>query len=226
MAFLLPEEVDVFPHPLSSDQDGFLAASDSLSVERLLLAYQFGIFPWNNPDDPILWWYTHPRCVLYPQNVKVQKSMRTYLNSDKFRWSIDESFGQVIEQCKTKKRDEQGGTWITEPLKKAFVELHNRGYAHSVEVWEGDNLVGGLYGMSLGKVFFGESMFAHTSNASKFALIKLSEWLEERGFWLIDCQQETDHLMSMGAELMDKKDFFDLLKKNIFENSLMGPWRR
>lgn len=226
MAYFLPAEVDLFPHPLEADEDGLLAIGSHLSPQTLLLAYQHGIFPWTSEDEPLLWFFTHPRCILYPEKVRVSKSMRSYLNLPKFDWTIDTCFKDVIEQCKLIPREGQEGTWLFPELQNNMIALHEMGYAHSVEVWSDGDLVGGLYGLAIGKVFYGESMFAHKSNASKFALIKLAHWLKEREFWLIDCQQETTHIMRMGAELINGKDFYTLMKKNIFAPSLMGPWKK
>ncbi len=224
MAFYLPPEVDVFPHPFTADSDGFLALGGNLSPEKLLLAYQFGIFPWTNADEPLLWWYTHPRCILFPDSLRITKSMRPYLNGKRFRWSIDTAFSDVIAGCRQSDRKGQNGTWILQELEDSFTTLHNRGYAHSVEVWEDDKLVGGLYGLALGRIFFGESMFANVSNASKFGFINFVQFLQEKGFWLIDCQQRTQHLLSLGAETISGERFMDYLRKNIFESGFPGQW--
>lgn len=150
--------------------------------------------------------------------------MKSYLNNEKFGWSMDTSFDRVIDHCMRAKRKDQQGTWITDIIKTSFQQLHEMGYAHSVEIWQEEKLVGGLYGLSLGKIFFGESMFAHVSNASKFALIKLAQWLKDRNFWLIDCQQDTAHLRTMGSQLISKEDFFEILKRNALQETLLGPW--
>jgi len=226
VAFFLPTEVDFFPHPLLADEDGLLAFGAKLDVNRILLAYNFGIFPWNGPNEPLLWWYTHPRFVLFPEKIKIHKSMRPYLNGQKFDFTFDKAFKKVINNCKTKRRPNQDDTWITSPLEKVFIELHELGWAHSVEVWKNDELVGGLYGLAIGKMFFGESMFANESNASKFAFIKLSSFLQEHGFWLIDCQQETNHLRTLGAELIGKDVFFKKLKMNILEKTDFEIWKK
>ncbi len=226
MAFFLPEEVDFFPHPFSSDEDGLLAMGSRLSVDTMLLAYQFGIFPWTSEGQALLWWYTHPRCVLYPDNIKISKSMRPYLNGSKFRWTIDTAFDRVLENCKQQKRRGQEGTWIFPELQAVFHNLHELGYAHSIEVWREDELVGGLYGMALGKIFFGESMFAKVSNASKFGFIKLVQYLSARGYHMIDCQQQTEHLMSMGAEMISSELFFSKLKKNILATANPSKWNK
>lgn len=226
MAFFLPPEVDLFPHPLAADEDGFLALGGDLSPDNLLLAYQFGIFPWTNENEPLLWWYTHPRCVLFPDSLRITKSMRPYLNNNKWRWTIDTDFPAVIEGCRESSRKGQKGTWIFQELEDSFIELHERGYAHSVEVWEGDELIGGLYGMALGKIFYGESMFAKVSNASKFGFINFVRWLHTQGFWLIDCQQRTQHLLSLGAETIGGEKFMDYLRRNIFEKGYIGQWEK
>ena len=226
MPFFLPPEVDFFPHPLEADEDGFLAFGGRLSPELLLLAYQFGIFPWTGKDEPLLWWFTHPRCVLFPKELRITKSMRPYLNGNRFHWTIDQAFAQVIRNCKNHQRNGQAGTWIFKELEDSFVALHEMGHAHSVEVWEKDELVGGLYGLAIGRIFFGESMFAKRSNASKFGFINLVGWLEKKGFWLIDCQQRTQHLLSLGAETISQEQFLNTLRKNVFEDSLIGKWNR
>lgn len=226
MSFFLPPEVDYFPHPLEADEDGFLAFGGSLSPEQLLLAYQFGIFPWTSKDEPLLWWFTHPRCILFPKELRITKSMRPYLNGSRFRWTIDQAFRDVIQNCKSNPRKGEKGTWIFKELEDSFVTLHEMGHAHSVEVWEGKELVGGLYGLSIGRIFFGESMFAKTNNASKFGFINFVQWLEKKGFWMIDCQQRTQHLLSLGAETIAREKFLEYLRKNIFQDSLTGKWNK
>ena len=222
--FKLTEDL-VFPHPELADISGILAIGGDLSPERLLLAYQNGIFPWYNPEDPILWWSPDPRLVLYPDELKVSKSMRPYFNQKKFDLTIDKDFTSVILNCKQQRRKGQGGgTWITGDMAEAYINLHELGYAHSVEVWKGGELAGGLYGIALGKVFFGESMFAKVSNASKFGFISFIRILKDKGFKLIDCQQETKHLESMGARAISRARFLDALKKNEEEESLVGKW--
>lgn len=224
MAYFLPPGVDFFPHPLKTDEDGLLAMGASIDAKSLLLAYQFGIFPWSNEGEPTFWYYTHPRCVLYPKQVRITKSMRPYLNGNRFRWTLDTAFQQVIRNCKLTKRQGQSGTWLYDKLEDVFIELHSQGLAHSVEVWEGEELVGGLYGLALGKIFFGESMFAKASNASKYGFIKLCKWLDLNGFTMIDCQQRTQHILSMGAETISKEAFMKRLRLNVFESHKLGPW--
>jgi leucyl/phenylalanyl-tRNA--protein transferase len=204
-----------FPHPYTADEDGLLAMGGDLDPERLLLAYRFGIFPWYN-KSPILWWFTHPRFVLLPSELRVAKSMRSYFNQDKFRVTYNQRFNEVIGQCKHTPRPDQMGTWINREIIASYQILHEQGYAHSVEVWEGDILVGGLYGLAIGKIFYGESMFSTVSNASKFGFISLVRVLEAKGIQLIDCQQETKHLKSMGAKMISKELFWNHLKMNLF----------
>jgi len=224
LAYYLPPEVNFFPHPFLADPDGLLCLGSTINVENILLAYQFGIFPWNSSDEPNLWFYTHPRCVLYPDKLKIAKRMRPLLNNNKFEITFDTCFEKVIEKCKTKKRKNQDGTWITSELKEVFCKIHQKGLAHSAEVWHEGKLVGGVYGLAIGRIFFGESMFADMSNASKYGFIKLVLFLKENGFTLVDCQQKTDHLLSLGAETISKDSFSNQLKSNIFEPHLLGPW--
>ncbi len=226
MSYFLPPKVDFFPHPLTSDDDGLLAIGSRLDEETLLLAYRFGIFPWTSEGQELLWWYTHPRCILLPEDLRITKSMRPYLNGDKFEWTIDTAFREVIYNCRSTSRKGQDGTWLFPELMDVMISLHERGVAHSVEVWADSELVGGLYGLSMGKIFFGESMFAKTSNASKYGFIKLVQWLEARGFWLIDCQQRTQHLLSLGAHTVSGAVFFELLKKNVFESGHIHKWKK
>ena len=222
--FLLEKSNHIFPHPYLADKDGFLAMGGDLSVGRLLSAYRSGIFPWYNDSTPILWFSTHPRLVLFPKELKVSKSMKQLFRRKAFDITIDTEFEKVIDYCARQKRDGQDGTWITDELKQAFVQLHEMGYVHSVEVWEDGILVGGLYGLALGKVFYGESMFAHKSNASKYGFISLITLLREKSFELVDCQQDTPHLRSFGADLITKEDFFNKLKLNVLEEGFIGKW--
>jgi leucyl/phenylalanyl-tRNA--protein transferase len=224
--YLLSEDELQFPHPSLTSENGILAVGGDLSAERLILAYQYGIFPWFNEGDPILWWSPDPRFVLFPEELKVSRSMRPYFNQKKFGCTIDRDFGAVIRHCQQNRRGRQAGmgTWITEEMLEAYVRLHELGFAHSVEVWKGDELVGGLYGLAFGKCFFGESMFTKVSNASKFGFINLVRYLEERGFWLIDCQQETRHLASLGARSISREKFLSILEKNREEDGEIGKW--
>lgn len=224
--FWLDEEDLLFPHPSLADPNGVLALGGDLRPERLLLAYQHGIFPWFNPGEEIIWWSPDPRFVLFPADLKVSKSMRPYFNQQKFSVTYDQSFAEVMKACQTVDRLAQGqaGTWITGSMLEAYIKLHELGFAHSVEVWEGDDLVGGLYGVALGKVFFGESMFTRRSNASKFGFISLVRHLSEKGYNLIDCQQQTKHLKSLGAKSISRASFLEHLTQNRADESLKGSW--
>lgn len=223
--FRLPDDEITFPHPELADPNGILAVGGDLSPERLLLAYEWGIFPWFNPNEPILWWSPDPRFVLFPEELRVSKSMRPYFNQRKFVVTFDTQFEQVIRTCQQIKRDKQlGGTWITEDMVQAYCKLHELGYAHSVEVWQEGELVGGLYGISLGKIFFGESMFTTVSNASKFGFISLVRQLKTWDFQLIDCQQKTRHLASLGARSIDRALFLEYLEQNAMEETLVVKW--
>ena len=214
-----------FPDVDESTEEGIVAVGGDLSVERLILAYSRGIFPWYSSDrSPILWWSPNPRFVLFPENLIVSKSMRPYFNQNKFKVTWDQNFEDVIKNCQKIDREDQPGTWITSKMLAAYIQLHKKGYAHSVEVWLENELVGGLYGISLGKVFFGESMFAKVSNASKFGFISLVNQLKQKGFLLIDCQQETKHLESLGANAIKRKDFIDILNDNNIEETYIGSW--
>ncbi|MBV9987491.1 MAG: leucyl/phenylalanyl-tRNA--protein transferase [Chitinophagaceae bacterium] len=199
-----------FPPVEDAMDDGLLAMGGDVSPERLILAYQKGIFPWYDGDTP-LWWSPDPRFVLFPDKLKVSKSMQALIRRNAFRFSVNEDFAAVIRSCKALQRKDQDGTWITDELEVSVNRLHQMGYAHSAEAWQGDELVGGLYGIRMGKLFFGESMFSKTSNASKFAFIQYVRYLEKQGVQLIDCQVYTAHLESLGAEMMRRKEFIRLL---------------
>lgn len=209
---------NTFPPVATADANGLLAMGGNLSMERLLLAYRSGIFPWYNADEPILWWCPDPRFVLFPGELKVSKSMQTVLNNGKFRFTINRAFGQVIQQCKTAPRKDQEGTWISPAIQDAYTQLHQLGYAHSAETWLNGELVGGLYGIRIGRVFFGESMFSKTSNASKFAFIRYVQQLKKEAVALIDCQVYTAHLGSLGARMISRSTFMELLVANISSN--------
>lgn len=216
--FALDNEI-TFPPVHLAEPDGLLAIGGDLSPERLLLAYSNGIFPWYEGEH-ILWWCPDPRFVLFPQKLKISKSVKSLLKkndaentADSFDFTINKAFAEVIRQCKEIKRPGQQGTWITDEVEKAYCRMHELGYAHSAEIWKKGVLVGGLYGMRLGKVFFGESMFSIESNASKFAFIKYVKQLQSEGVQLIDCQVYTEYLDSMGAEMIDRKIFIDQLQQ-------------
>jgi len=198
-----------FPNVNQANADGVLAIGGDLSVERLLLAYKTGIFPWFEEDEPIIWWSPNPRFVLFPHKLKVSKSMKQVLRNNKHKVTYNKAFREVIEQCSKIKRAGQESTWITKNMTAAYTKLHKLGYATSVEVWEQDNLIGGLYGVDLGNgVFCGESMFAKVSNASKIALISL---LQNSSYKLMDCQVYTTHLESLGAEHISRATFLEYL---------------
>ncbi|MDB4835512.1 leucyl/phenylalanyl-tRNA--protein transferase [Cyclobacteriaceae bacterium] len=212
--FQLNNELE-FPPVELTESDGLLAVGGDLSVERLLLAYQKGLFPWFNEDDPILWWSPDPRFVLYPNKLHISRSMRRKLNQKAFRVTINMCFDQVIANCKSVGRKEQEGTWITDEMKAAYTELHKLGFAHSVEVWQGEQLVGGMYGVAMGKCFFGESMFSLVANASKYGFIKFVQFLEQHNFELLDAQVHTDHVESLGATHVSRDFFVKMLPDTI-----------
>jgi leucyl/phenylalanyl-tRNA---protein transferase len=211
--YLLNKEL-FFPPLTMADEDGLLAIGGDLSKERLLLAYHSGIFPWYNEDDPICWWSPDPRFVLYPAELKISSSMKTVLQNGKFRFTINRAFTQVIQNCKTISREGQDGTWISPAMQKAYTILHEQGYAHSAETWLDGKLVGGLYGIRLGNIFFGESMFSLKTNASKFAFINYVTQMQKENVQLIDCQLHTNHLESLGAKMIPRELFTEILAIN------------
>jgi leucyl/phenylalanyl-tRNA---protein transferase len=208
--FIIDSNNKTFPPPRLAEPDGLLAIGGDLSPERLLTAYKSGIFPWYQGDH-ILWWSPDPRFVLFPGELKINKTIKTFLKKNRFRFTTNQAFEKVIRSCKKITRPGQEGTWITDELEKAFLEMHQRGYAHSAELWEDEELVGGLYGMRIGKIFFGESMFSQRSNASRFCFVKYIELLRSEGVELIDCQVYTEYLESMGARMIDRELFLNLL---------------
>jgi leucyl/phenylalanyl-tRNA--protein transferase len=213
--FLLNEKI-FFPPLDMADADGLLAIGGDLSTDRLLLAYRSGIFPWyNEENEPICWWSPDPRFVLFPAELKVSKSMQVILKNHSFRFTQNHAFEKVIQNCKTISRKGQPGTWISAELQKAFIRLHELGYAHSAEAWLDDILVGGLYGIRLGNIFFGESMFSSVKNASKFAFIHYVQQLQKEDVQLIDCQVYTAHLESLGARMISRSAFTAILARNI-----------
>lgn len=213
--FALDDELK-FPPVHFAEPDGLLALGGDLSVERLLLAYKSGIFPWYEGEH-ILWWTPDPRFVLFPKDLKINKAIQTLLNNNvsDFSFSINKAFKEVINHCKEIKRPGQEGTWITDEVEIAYSKLHELGFAHSAEVWKDSKLVGGLYGIRLGNVFFGESMFSKVSNASRYAFTKYVQYLEEDGVKLIDCQIYTEYLESMGARMISRDAFTKFLTINI-----------
>ncbi|MEM1219462.1 MAG: leucyl/phenylalanyl-tRNA--protein transferase [Bacteroidota bacterium] len=224
--FWLSENNRTFPDPNLTSDDGILAVGGGLEPWRLVLAYQKGLFPWYNPNDPILWWCPDPRFVLFPEELKVSKSMRTYFNNPHFTLSMDQQFEQVIRAGgEVARKGQSGGTWISEEMIQSYVNLHQLGIAHSVEVWQDGELVGGLYGLGLGRIFYGESMFARVSNASKFAFISLVRRLEELGYWIIDCQQETPHLKSLGGRGIPRSVLLAYMQNNEIQTTQLGSWK-
>lgn len=205
------------------EPNGLLAAGGCLSSERLINAYQHGIFPWYSQGEPLLWWSPNPRLVIYPEKLNVSRSLRKTIRKGQFNVTFDNAFSEVIEQCSLP-RDDYGGTWITEEMKQAYSKLHQKGFAHSAEAWQDGNLVGGLYGVSMGVVFFGESMFSRVSNASKVAFVTLTEQLKASGYQLIDCQVRTEHLISLGAEEIARKQFTEQLKKYCKQQPSSNFW--
>lgn len=203
-----------FPPVTEALADGLLAIGGDLSVERLLLAYKNGIFPWFDGDIP-MWWCPDPRFVLFPNELKVSKSMKVLLKRDAFEFTINKAFTMVIKACKEKERNNQDGTWITDDVEAAYIELYKLGYAHSAEVWINSELAGGLYGIRMCNIFFGESMFSHVSNASKFAFIKYVDILQKEGVQLIDCQVYTEHLESLGARMINRDEFINKIKHSV-----------
>ena len=209
MLYKLDDHDIWFPPPENAEPDGLLAIGGDLSPERLILAYSWGIFPWFSDDSPILWYSPHERFVIFPDHLKISKSMKQVLRSGMFKVTFDHSFSEVIKACAKVKRKDQDGTWITRDMEEAYIGLHHLGIAHSVEVWRQDELVGGLYGVVIGNVFCGESMFSLVSNASKVALIGLCRTMK---FKMIDCQSHTKHLESMGAEFITRKEYLRILQ--------------
>lgn len=220
--YFLDNDDSIFPHPQLADEEGLLAIGGDLNIQRLLTAYSFGIFPWYNEEDPILWWSPDPRAVFKPSEIKISKSMRPFLK--KYQLKIDTNFPFVIEQCRDISRDGITESWITDDMLNAYIKLHELGYAHSFECWYEDKLIGGLYGVSLGKCFFGESMFSQKANASKFALIKLAQLLDQKDYWIIDCQIPNDHLNSLGCTSMPRIKYLQLLQENRKQSTPVGSW--
>ncbi len=214
----------IFPDPTLADPEGLLAIGGDLTPDRLLLAYSMGIFPWYSDGQPILWWSPDPRLVLIPDKIHVSKSLKRVVRSGKYRISFDTCFVDVINQCSLTKRKNQDGTWITEEMIRAYCQLHAFGYAHSVESFYEDRLVGGVYGLSLGKAFFGESMYSNMPDASKVALVALAEKLDAWEFHFIDCQVTTDHLLRMGASEISRDSFLEKLYHALQGETHRGPW--
>lgn len=212
--WLHPDPESPFP-PVEQamiEPDGLLAVGGDLHPHRIINAYRHGIFPWYSEGEPILWWSPDPRCVFFPEQVHISRSLRRAINKQAIEIRFDTAFEQVIDAC-AEPRPDQNGTWITAEMRTAYIQLHRLGYGHCIECWQEDRLVGGLYGLAIGKVFFGESMFSRVTNASKIALVKLCEKLVELDFRLMDAQVQSEHLMTMGAQCIAREDFVKLLEQ-------------
>jgi leucyl/phenylalanyl-tRNA---protein transferase len=220
--FLLSDSIH-FPPPHLATRQGLIAIGGDLSPERLLAAYRRGIFPWYSETDPILWWSPDPRMVLYPQEIRISRSLKKALRQCRFQITMDTCFAAVIQTC-AQPRKSGPGTWIGADMVNAYIRLHEMGYAHSVEMWHSGRLAGGLYGVALGGCFFGESMFSSVSNASKAALAYLCSFLITHGFDLIDCQVVSTHLESLGARHIPRAQFLKQLKKTLLKPTLKGRW--
>jgi leucyl/phenylalanyl-tRNA---protein transferase len=207
------------------DPDGLLALGGDLSPERLTAAYRHGVFPWYSDDQPILWWSPNPRSVLQPDGIKISRSLRKTLRKALFSVTFDQAFADVVEACSQPRgTDDHSGTWITDEMKQGYLQLHQQGVAHSVECWRGDSLVGGLYGVALGAVFFGESMFSRQTDASKVAFVRLAQQLKHWDYALIDCQIQSQHLDSLGAHNISRDAFSALLAQHCEHGGQAGVW--
>lgn len=224
MTVYLLDDSLVFPDPRESETSGLLAIGGDLNVDRLLLAYSNGIFPWYSEGDPIMWFSPDPRLIIFLENLHVSTKLKKVIRSKVFEVRFDTSFEDVIRKCSISSRKDQDGTWITNDMIEAYIELHNKGYAHSVETFYQDKLVGGLYGVSLGGTFFGESMFYEMSNASKAALYYLVEKLREWDFDFIDSQVPNEHMKSLGGKELSRAAFLDLLKETMKKRTKLGNW--
>jgi leucyl/phenylalanyl-tRNA--protein transferase len=216
----------IFPPPELAEKDGLLAVGGDLSKKRLVLAYSMGIFPWYSEGFPILWWSPDPRLILIPEELTLSRSLRQVIKKNMFKVTMDTAFEEVIRNCAEAPRKKNEGTWITEDMIEAYIRLHHSGVAHSVESWRNGELVGGLYGVALGKAFFGESMFSKTSNASKVAFAELVRQLTAWDFTLIDCQVTTNHLISFGAKEVSRDEFMRILHHALEMPGVKGKWNK
>ena len=221
----LDSEYLLFPNPEDASEDGLLAVGGLLREDWVLKAYEKGIFPWYNQDDPILWWSVDPRSVLFFENLRIQKSMRPYLNAEKYHFTLDTAFEEVMKSCANAKGRGKSHTWISDEMIHVYTSLHRMGVAHSAEIWEDGKLVGGLYGVSLGRAFFGESMFSNEKNMSKLAFIRLCKYLEERNFDFVDCQVPTAHLENLGARNIPRTEYLKRLANALDAETVTGKWR-
>jgi leucyl/phenylalanyl-tRNA--protein transferase len=222
--FQLTEKL-IFPPPEMAEENGLLAIGGDLSTERLLLAYSKGIFPWYSQGEPILWWSPSPRLVIFPAEFKVPKRLARFIKQQKYKVTMDYAFQQVITSCAYVSNRQAKGTWIDEDMIEAYTRLHEQGWVHSVECWQDEELVGGLYGIALGRIFFGESMFSLQSNTSKVALVFLVEQLKKWDFDLIDCQLTTEHLLQFGAREIPGSEFQTILAQNTLDAKSVRLWR-
>ena len=226
MLLITPDTPETeFPSPDAATDEGLVAVGGELTTSRLLSAYRSGIFPWYSEDQPVLWWSPEPRAILFPDKIKISRSLRKTLKHKEFQVTADQEFEAVINACaEPRGQPPYGGTWITEDMKRSYLELHRLGYGHSIEVWRAGELVGGMYGLSLGRAFFGESMFSRVSDASKVALVRLAEFAILYDIDFIDCQLPTDHLTSMGTVNMTRTAYLGLLKKSLKHNDRTEHW--
>lgn len=214
MAVYLLDERIIFPNPKEAEEDGLLAVGGDLSIKRLYLAYNYGIFPWYMPGEDIMWWCPNRRYVIRPSRIHVSKTMKRIINKSEFKVTFNNDFRGVISNCKGLRKDTEEGTWITDEMEKAYIDLYNNGLAESIEVYKDNSLVGGIYGVNIHGVFFGESMFSKVSNASKIALIYLCKRLEEQKYKFLDCQFYTEHLESMGGEYISLDELLCAINRN------------
>ncbi len=221
--YYLPPE-PIFPDPLTEEVDDIVAIGGNLSPETIIIAYKKGIFPWYDENSPILWWSPDPRLVLFPHELHIQKRLKRLIRQKRFHIGINTAFERVINLCASLRREKGEGTWLIPEMVQAYTELHHLGYAHCVETWEKGKLVGGLYGVSLGRVFFGESMFYKVSNASKVAFVSLVLFLRRAGYYMIDCQQVTSHLIRFGARPIPRRSFLLRLKESIAVSPVPLLW--
>jgi len=221
--FRLSKRLD-FPPAWLARSDGLLCIGGDLSPERLVLAYENGIFPWFSKDEPFLWWSPDPRLVLFPKDINISKSLNKKIKKNLFKVTIDNAFERTIVSCSGPRKNEHEGTWLVDEMIASYIKLHTQGYAHSIETWRDDQLVGGLYGVCLGGSFFGESMFSFESDASKIALVALANYLKQHSFDLIDCQVTTDHLLNMGACEISRNSFLDIIFKSVKRKDIKNIW--
>ncbi len=221
--FRLSKQLD-FPPAWLARSDGLLCLGGDLSFKRLLLAYENGIFPWFSKDEPILWWSPDPRLVLFPENINISKSLSKKIKRNVFSIRVNTCFEQTILSCAKPRKREHEGTWLVNEMIDAYIELHHQGYAHSIETFRNDKLVGGLYGVCLGGSFFGESMFSFESDASKVALVALANYLKKYNFDVIDCQVTTNHLLSMGACEISRNAFLDIINESVKRRDTKHIW--